>query len=96
MSALDEIRVKYQYTTHYNFRPDELYGMGKESLTISHNNATLREFLDVLVKNSQLKHTNAVYQFYGLDERIEEFEPWVPWIGQPMFHLSNISFEILN
>lgn len=86
--TLDTI-VDYSYTTIYNFRPDEMYGMGKESL-ICNGRGTLGKFLEIIERNSSIKFEDAVYQFYGLDEHIDEYEPWVKWIGQPMYMIVDI------
>jgi hypothetical protein len=81
--------VKYEYAMAYNFRPDELYGMGKESLRTSGQDK-LSKVLERLQYNSSIKFKDATYQFYGLDECIETHEPWVPYIGQPMFFVYDI------
>lgn len=81
--------VNYEYTHAYNFRPEEMYGMGKETLKIS-GKSKLSEFLGYLQRNSSIKFEDATYWFHGLDECIENHEPWVPYIGQPMFYIYDI------
>ena len=91
------MKVRYEYTTTYNFRPDELYGMGKESLTVISTTAgiPIEDFLRVLSKNSSLKHENAYEAIYGSHEMYER-EDWKPWIGQPMFYVTDIKVEIVE
>lgn len=83
--------MKYSYCTIYNFRPDETYGMGKESLKIS-GDQPLNVFLKEIQYNSSLKHENAIEFIVGTEESIER-EDWKPWIGQPMFYVTDIKIE---
>jgi hypothetical protein len=80
--------MKYSYGSIYNMRPGELYGMGKESLTVK-GEATLEEFIKLLEHNSSLKHEDCKEYIIGTDEWVE-VEEWKPWIGQPMFFTVDI------
>jgi hypothetical protein len=89
------VKIKYEYSTTYNFRPDELYGMGKESMKISNPSSTMEQFLETLSHNSSLKHRTAVEYIYGSEESIHR-EDWIPYIGQPMFYITDIKYEIID
>lgn len=89
------MKIRYEYTTTYNFRPNELYGMGKESLCIKSPLASMEMFIESLAHNSSLKHENAYEAIYGSHEIIER-EDWKPWIGQPMFYITDIKYEIIE
>jgi hypothetical protein len=86
------MKYKTSYTTIYNFRPGELYGMGKESLTVTGVTEDLVKWFGYISHNSSLKHENAIEHAYGLDECWER-EDWKPWIGQPMFYVVDIKWE---
>jgi len=88
------MKYKTSYTTIYNFRPNELYGMGTESLIITGTIAAeeLENWFINVAQNSTLKHENATEYAYGLDECWER-EDWKPWIGQPMFYVVDIKWE---
>jgi hypothetical protein len=84
--------VKYllSYGSIYNFRPEEIVSMGKESLNISSTiPASIEEVIELLEHNSSLKHKDAIEWILGTEEFIER-EDWKPWIGQPMFHMIDI------
>lgn len=84
------MKVKTSYTSFYNFRPNECFGMGKESLIVSHPCMELSEFLEKLQYNSQLKHQDAIA--YIGEEKIHVPE-WENFIGQPMFFIFDIKIE---
>lgn len=84
--------MKTSYSTIYNFRPNEMYGMGKESLIISGEYTSLEEFMENLMYNSSLKHENAKEYSWPSYECIER-EDWIPWIGQPMFYIVDIKLD---
>lgn len=85
--------IKYSYSSIYNMRPGELYGMGKESLNISNPNpVTYKEFLDILVKNSNIKFEDDTEWINGTNDFVQNPE-WTRYIGQPMFFLVDISYE---
>jgi hypothetical protein len=91
---MDDPLVNYTYSTRYNFRPQECYGMGKESLMIT-GTGKLSDFLRVIQTNSSMKHKNNLMYILGSDDVIE-MEEWNPWIGQPMFTLYDIKFEVID
>jgi len=85
-----------KYSTVYNMRPEELYGMGKESLTAySGRPEKMTDFMDQLRRNSSLKHENTEQGFYGTEEYIER-EDWIPYLGQPMFFIVDIDYVPYN
>ena len=84
--------MKTSYTTIYNFRPNEMYGMGKESLIISGEYSSIEKFMKNLMYNSSLKHENAKEWIVGTETYIER-EDWIPWIGQPMFYIVEIKLD---
>lgn len=83
--------MKFSYGSIYNFRPDELYGMGKESLIVS-GEGTLEEIFKTLQHNSSLKHTDCKEFIVGTEEMVERPD-WKPWIDQPMFYIVDIKVE---
>jgi hypothetical protein len=91
------MKIRYEYSTSYNFRPDELYGMGKESLRVQspREGVPIEQFLDQIQKNSSIKHVNHHQIIYGSDI-VVEMEDWKPWIGQPMFYITDIKVEIVD
>lgn len=50
-------------------RPGELYGMGKESLTISGEDELLN-VIELICRNSKIKHTNCLQGILGTTEFI--------------------------
>jgi hypothetical protein len=91
------MKIRYEYSTVYNFRPDELYGMGKESLRVQSpkEGVSLESFLEIISHNSNLKHTSITEYIYGLSQGFER-EDWKPWLGQPMFYMTDIKCEIVE
>ena len=91
------MKIRYEYCTSYNFRPGELYGMGKESLKVQspEEGTSVKTFLEILSHNSSLKHTNITESIYGTTETFER-EDWKPWLGQPKFYITDIKFEIID
>jgi hypothetical protein len=85
------MKVKYEYTSAYNFRPEECFGMGKETITVS-GEGDLNEFLERLQRNSQLKHENDLDWGYCRDVPKQNPE-WTPYIGQPMFYIYDLKIE---
>jgi hypothetical protein len=73
-------------------RPNELYGMGKESLTCTSEHETLDDFLVYLSKNSSSKHENNVEFILGSEDCFE-IEAWKEYIGQPRFFIVDIKVE---
>ena len=92
MIDLSKVKVDFEYTSIYNFRPEEGYGMGKESI-IHSGTAYLVDFIRILEDNSSLKHDSANEYNYVPEEPIHR-EDWVAWIGQPMFKLVDIKIKI--
>lgn len=82
------MKVKYEYTSIYNRRPEEGYGMGTENLTVS-GESDLMEFLERLQHNSSLRHTDNK-MFIVSTETMVEIPEWNDWIGQPMFFIVDI------
>ena len=90
------MKVRYQYASLYNFRPDEMYGMGKESLTVGPGPAIpIEDFFKMIEHNSSLKHKDNKEYIYGSDMVIER-EDWKPWIGQPMFYIVDLKIEVID
>lgn len=90
------MKYKCEYSISYNFRPNELYGMGKESLTVQISKLlTAEEFLDILVENSKLKHESILEAIYGTTETVER-QDWKNWLGQPMYHITDIKYELVD
>lgn len=83
--------MNYSYTTIYNFRPNEMFGMGKESVTCK-GKGTLEDFIKYISHNSSLKHENNKEYIMGSDEFVER-EDWTSWIGQPMFYIIDIKVD---
>ena len=80
----------YSHSTTYNFRPGELYGMGKESLTVTATiPKTLEEIFEELTRWSSIKHDSIKEAFYGMDLVVER-EDWKKWLGQPMYYITDI------
>jgi hypothetical protein len=88
---MTEKLYNYSYSSIYNFRPDELYGMGKESITIQ-GKGTIQKFLELLQHNSSLKHEDCKEFIVGTEETVEH-KDWKDWIGQPMFYIVDIKLE---
>lgn len=83
---------KYQYSSIYNMRPNEMYGMGKESITVSGQTDDIDSLLEILSKNSSIKFVNNLEGFMGTEEVFER-EDWNEYIGQPMFFLTDLKIE---
>lgn len=84
--------MKISYSTWYNFRPGEGYGMGKESLKVTGEWESLEEFMKTLEYNSSLKHKDNKEWIVGTEDFVENDE-WTKWIGQPMFFIYDIEIE---
>lgn len=69
-------------------RPGELYGMGKESLTISGEDE-LFNVIELICRSSKIKHTNCLQGILGTTEFVE-MEEWKRYIGQPAFFIVDI------
>ena len=91
------MRVRYEYTSIYNYRPDELYGMGRESLRIQspREGVPIEQFLEAMRHNSSIKHTNNLEGIYGTDIVVER-EDWNRYVGQPKFYMIDIKVEIID
>lgn len=91
------MKVRYSYSSTYNFRPDELYGMGKESLDIQSppEGVPVEQFFKMMEHNSNLKHESHYEAIIGSDILFER-EDWKRWVGQPMFYITNIKVEIID
>ncbi len=91
------MKVRYEYTSFYNFRPDELYGMGKENLRVQSpkEGVPIEKFLEIITQNSSLKHQNHYEAIYGCDTLFER-EDWKKYVGQPMFYITDIKVEIVD
>lgn len=87
------MKIKYQYTTIYNYRPNETFGMGKESLIIK-GEGDVAGFLENIARNSSIKFEDNIERIYGTDEAFENPE-WNDWIGRPMFLITDIKVEFL-
>lgn len=91
MIDLNEIYVETEYTSLYNMRPDELYGMGRESLTIS-GKSKLGDFLKMLESASSQKHQNNLYPIMGSTESFPLTE-WDKYIGRPSNYIVDIKIK---
>lgn len=91
------MRVRYEYTSVYNFRPDELYGMGKESLRVQSpkEGVPIEKFLETMRHNSSLKHENHYEAIIGFDTVFER-EDWKRYVGQPKFYIVDIKVEVID
>lgn len=88
------MKVKYSYHSIYNTRPDEMFGMGKESLIVS-GETEINKFFELMEHNSSLKHTNCLQWIIGTDEYVE-MEEWKSYLGQPMFFITDLKMELID
>jgi hypothetical protein len=86
------MKYKTSYTTIYNRRPQEMYGMGTEDLISTGVTEDLIDWFGYISQNSTLKHDSILEYAYGSEECWER-EDWKPWIGQPMFYVVDIKWE---
>ena len=88
------MKVRYKYTSIYNMRPEELYGMGKESLTVTSppEGIEFEEFCRMMKHNSSLVFEDAYMMILGTEEMVE-IDEWKPYIGQPMFFIVDLEIE---
>jgi hypothetical protein len=73
-------------------RPNELYGMGKESITVTGQTDDVDSLLEILSKNFSIKFENNLEGIMGTEEFVER-EDWNEYIGQPMFFLTDLKIE---
>jgi hypothetical protein len=73
-------------------RPNELYGMGKESITVTGQTDDVDSLLEILSKNFSIKFENNLEGIMGTEEFVER-EDWNRYIGQPMFFLTDLKIE---
>lgn len=87
-------KIKTSYTTIYNMRPEEMFGMGKESLICTGviEEEELNDFFKRVAENSCIKHDSILEYAYGSEECWER-EDWKPYVGQPMFYVVDIKWE---
>jgi hypothetical protein len=81
------------YSSIYNRRPGEGYGMGNESLNVYGNGKeTLEDFMSRLVENSSIKHKTSTEYIYGTDIPVPRPD-WISYIGQPAFFVTDVRFR---
>ncbi len=85
--------IRGEYSSCYNFRPGESYGMGKESIRHQCTYDTLEEFFENIATNSRLTHNDAVQWESWMDGPGKVNDKWVKWIGQPSHYIFDIKWE---
>lgn len=88
------MKIKYSYTTIYNYRPGEQIGHGKEPMTFT-GESTLSDFAQHIEFNSSIKFETNIEFSYCLEKQVVR-DDWNDYIGQPMYFITDVKIEILD